>query len=287
MATIPKILVTGAGGQLGKELADLAPAFPAEFLFTTRDQLPITDKNKLGDFFAQNRPQYCINAAAFTGVDKAESPELREDVFNANTDAVRMIAGYCKEYNTKLIHVSTDYVFDGTGNTPYKEDDTTDPVNLYGASKLKGEEFALAANGIVVRTSWVYSSYGNNFVKTILKLLKERDEIKVVNDQFGSPTYAADLAEVILQMIHFPHWQNGIYHYTNDGVISWYDFAETIKEFSASSCVIKPVSTPEYPTAAKRPAYSVLDKSKIQQVFGIRLKFWMDSLALCLERLMK
>jgi dTDP-4-dehydrorhamnose reductase len=287
MATVPKILVTGAGGQLGKELADLAPRFPAEFLFTTRDQLPITDKNKLEDFFAQNRPQYCINAAAFTAVDKAEMPEFYQDVLDTNADSVNTIAACCKKSNTKLIQISTDYVFDGSGNSPYKEDDPTNPVNLYGASKLKGEEFALEANGIVIRTSWVYSSYGNNFVKTILRLLKERDEIKVVNDQLGSPTYAADLAEVILHMIRFPHWQNGIYHYTNDGIISWYDFADAIREFSGSTCVIKPVSTPEYPTAAKRPAYSVLDKTKIRQVFGIRLKFWMDSLAVCLEQLIK
>ncbi len=284
MSAHPKILVTGANGQLGRELADLAAQYSGfDFLFTTREDLPITDSDKLTSFFAKHRPQFCINAAAYTAVDKAEKKEEHAAVFAANAEAVKTIAELCSQYNTKLVQPSTDYVFDGSATHPYKEEDPTAPVNTYGESKLKGEEFAgQLTDAVILRTSWVYSAYGNNFVKTMLRLMKERDQLNIVSDQFGSPTYAADLADAIIQIISFPSWQAGIYHFTNDALISWYDFAEAIKELAGSSCTINPISSEEYPTAAKRPAYSVLDKTKIQQVFGIRLKHWLDSLAECM-----
>jgi len=282
-----KILVTGANGQLGRELGELPGHYPGyTFIFTTREELPLTDPGKLSAFFARHRPQYCINAAAYTAVDKAELQEEIAGVYAINADGVYTIASLCRQYNTRLVHVSTDYVFDGSADVPYKEDHPTHPINIYGKSKLRGEEFALQlTDAVILRTSWVYSAFGQNFVKTMLRLLHERSEIKVINDQFGSPTYAADLAEAILQIIRFPDWKKGIYHYTNDAIISWFDFAVAIKKLSGSSCIINPISTSEYPTAANRPSYSVLDKTKIQQVFGINIKPWMDSLAACLLRL--
>jgi dTDP-4-dehydrorhamnose reductase len=218
-------------------------------------------------------------------VDKAE--QEKELAFQINGEAVGMLATICKELHCKFIHISTDYVFDGTASVPYLEDSPTNPQSVYGTSKLDGEKQALQFNpdSIIIRTSWVYSAFGKNFVKTMLKLLKEKDEISVVNDQIGSPTYAKDLAEVILQIIASKNWQPGIYNYSNDGAISWYDFAERIKELLGSICKINSITTAQYPTPAKRPAYSVLDKTKIRQVFGVKLKHWQDSLASCLHKI--
>lgn len=296
MANRAKILVTGANGQLGKELKELYAGYPQfEFIFLSRADLPINNFELLRNTFKIHHPKFCINCAAYTAVDKAETE--KDLAFIVNAEAVGVLAAVCKEYNTRLIHISTDYVFDGKATTPYKEDALTNPQCIYGASKLEGEKQAFHFNpeSIIIRTSWVYSAYGKNFVKTIMKLLQEKEEINVVNDQMGSPTYAADLAETIVAIIANCHpenyresivnWLPGVYHFSNNGVISWYDFALAIKELTGSSCKIIPVTTSQYPTAAKRPAYSVLDKTKVQQTFGIHLKDWKKSLAVCLNKL--
>jgi dTDP-4-dehydrorhamnose reductase len=284
MNNLPKILVTGANGQLGKELRDIAPNFPQfEFIFLSREDLPIHHFELLRNFFNALKPDYCINCAAYTAVDRAESE--KELAFQVNGEAVGVLAAVCKEHQTKFIHISTDYVFDGNATTPYTENIPPHPLSVYGASKLEGEKQALQLNPdcIIIRTSWVYSSYAKNFVKTMLRLINERNEIGVVNDQLGSPTYAADLAEAILQII--VNWTPGIYNFSNKGIITWYDFALAIKELSGGNCKINSITTAEFPTAAKRPAYSGLDKTKIQKTFGIKLKDWKESLAVCLEKL--
>jgi len=286
-----KILVTGANGQLGMEIQQLAPSFPAfDFIFATREEFPLDSLNEIDSFITTHKPQYFINCAAYTAVDKAESE--KELAYKINAEAPGIIATACKKNNVQLIHISTDYVFNGMGNKPYKEDDITDPVNLYGDSKLQGEKKIMQFNpeSIIIRTSWVYSEFGKNFVKTMLRLMADKEQISVVSDQSGTPTYAADLAEAILLIISncqlsIADWTPGIYHYSNEGHITWYDFAVAIKELSGSSCKVNPISTLQYPTPAKRPSYSVLDKTKIQQAFGIRTKDWKISLAVCIKRL--
>jgi dTDP-4-dehydrorhamnose reductase len=286
MSDKPKILVTGANGQLGKDLKDLSSSYPQfEFVFLSREDMPINQFELVRTIFDTLKPTYCFNCAAYTAVDRAESE--KELVFLINGEAVGVLAAICKEHNTKFIHISTDYIFNGEGTYPYTENFPTDPVNVYGASKLEGEKQAIQLNPdcIIIRTSWVYSSHGKNFVKTMIRLMNEKDQLKVVNDQVGSPTYAADLAEVMLRVI--AAWKPGIYNYSNEGIISWYDFALAIKEIANSHCDVKPISTSEYPTPAKRPAYSVLDKTKIQEAFGIQLKNWKESLAGCIEKISK
>jgi dTDP-4-dehydrorhamnose reductase len=285
MSNPVKIVVTGANGQLGKELKQLSSAFPQfEFQFLSREDLPIHHFELVRNFFNAYHPAYLINCAAYTAVDRAESE--KELAFQVNGEAVGVLAAVCKERNCRFIHVSTDYVFDGTATTPYKEDHPTNPQSVYGASKLEGEQQAFRFNpdSIVIRTSWVYSEFGKNFVKTILKLMSEREELNVVSDQVGSPTYAADLAAAILHIIGSRKWQAGIYHYSNEGVISWYDFAVAIKVMSGSSCKINPIPTSQYPTPAKRPEYSVLNTEKISQIFGVQSRDWKISLSTCLER---
>ena len=281
------ILLTGKNGQLGNEKHVLASSYPNyNFLYTDIAELDITNNQLVLDFFYEHKPVICINAAAYTAVDKAETE--KELAFKVNAEAVKNLAQACKRWDTKFIHVSTDYVFNGQATSPYKEDDLTDSVNYYGYTKLKSEEFALAEwpSSIIIRTSWVYSTFGNNFVKTMLRLMKERESINVVNDQVGSPTYAADLAEAILQIATLKQdGKEGIYHYSNDGVISWFDFAVAIKEISGSGCRVNPIPTSSYPTPAKRPAYSVFGKEKITKVFGIELKDWRKSLERCLKLL--
>jgi len=287
------ILVTGANGQLGKELKILASANPQfQFSFLSKEVLPIHNSVLLRKFFQEINPGYCINCAAYTAVDRAE--EEKGLAFLINAEAVGQLANICKEYDSKLIHISTDYVFDGAASTPYMEEDATNPKNVYGVSKLEGEKHALLLNpgSIIIRTSWLYSEFGKNFVKTMLKLMNEKKEISVVNDQIGSPTYAYDLGEVIISMIDnksagMQSWIPGIYHFSNEGAITWYDFAIAIKELSGSSCKINPVTSEFFPTVAKRPDYSVLDKTKIQQTFGIKLKDWRESLADCLHKIKK
>jgi dTDP-4-dehydrorhamnose reductase len=281
-----KILVTGSNGQLGKELKQLASSFPQfDFIFLSREDLPIHHFELVRNFFKGYHPAYLINCAAYTAVDKAETE--KDLAFQINAEAVGVLAAICKEYKTSFIHISTDYVFDGTATVPYKEDSPTNPQSVYGASKLEGEKQAMQLNpdAIIIRTSWVYSQFGKNFVKTMLKLMSEREEINVVNDQVGSPTYAADLAAAIIKIITKGKWQPGIYNYSNEGVISWFDFATAIKGAAGITCKLHPVPASQYPTPAKRPAWSVLDKTKIQQTFGIKPREWKESLITCLSHL--
>ena len=281
----PIILVTGKNGQLGNELQVLSKQYEQyEFVFTDAAELDITDTKKLADFFLEQTPFACINAAAYTAVDKAETD--KELSLKINAEAVSTLAENCRRHGSRLIHISTDYVFDGLGNTPYKEEDAVRPVNYYGYTKLKGEE-AAATNPetVIIRTSWVYSYYGNNFVKTMLRLMKERESINVVNDQFGSPTYAADLAQAILDIVLSQNFKAGIYHYSNAGVISWYDFATMIRKSAGLSCTVNPINTAGYPTPANRPAYSVLDKEKIKNVYNLPIHEWKESLSKCLSLL--
>jgi dTDP-4-dehydrorhamnose reductase len=284
----PSILVTGANGQLGNELQMLAPDFPGyNFLFVIREELSVADGDATAKYFSEHAIDYCINCAAYTAVDKAESDSA--NAFLINTDAASTLATICKKNNTQLIHISTDYVFDGTACQPYKETDKTNPVSVYGKSKLQGEVSALenCPSAIIIRTAWVYSSFGNNFVKTMLRLMREKGSINVVNDQLGCPTYAADLAAAIMQIIASGQSRDnpGIYHYSNAGITNWYEFAIAIKRITGSGCAVNPITTAQYPTAAKRPGYSVLDTSKIKEVFSISIPAWEDSLRKCLALL--
>ncbi|HEY5465237.1 MAG TPA: dTDP-4-dehydrorhamnose reductase [Hanamia sp.] len=280
------ILVTGANGQLANEIKRITTNYPSyRFLFTTREELPVENFESIKDFFEKNKIHYCINCAAYTAVDKAESD--KQKAFLINADAVVELAAICNSHHTKLIHISTDYVYDGCSNIPLKEGAATLPVNVYGASKLKGEELALNKNPatLIIRTSWVYSSFGNNFVKTMLRLFKERNEINVINDQLGSPTYAADLAEVILEFIEKRERGSdfsGIVNYCNSEATTWYAFAEEIKALVNSNCIINPIPTSSYKTPAKRPLYSVLDTSKIRGLLQLEIPNWKESLKKCI-----
>jgi dTDP-4-dehydrorhamnose reductase len=279
------ILVTGANGQLGNEMKVVSEVYPGfNFLFVTKNELPIDDEAEVKKYFDDHSIQYCVNCAAYTAVDKAETETEKALLINAT--AVGNLARVCKEHHTKFIHISTDYVFDGTAVTPYTEEHPVIPVNTYGATKLKGEELAIQNNSgsIIIRTSWVYSSFGNNFVKTMLRLMKEKEQLNVVSDQQGCPTYAADLAKAIMQIISSGKAGDhpGIYNYSNAGIINWYQFAVAIKDLSGSNCLVNPIPTSGFPTPAKRPAYSVMDTTKIQQTFGIDIPFWKESLQKCL-----
>ena len=282
-----RILVTGANGQLGKELRDIASSFPeVDFLFLSREDLPIHHYELVRNTFDGFKPDYCINCAAYTAVDKAE--QEAELAYIVNSESVGILAAVSKIHDCKFIHISTDYVFAGDSPVPYKESDATSPVSVYGKSKLAGEKEAITQNpdSIIIRTSWVYSFYGNNFVKTMIRLMKERSEISVVSDQIGSPTWAADLALFIMRVIEFPEWKQGIYHFSNLGEISWYDFAVEIKKLIQSNCIVHPIPTSAYPTPAKRPAFSLLDKTKIKSVFGYEPPSWKPSLEQCVHRLL-
>jgi len=282
-----KILVTGANGQLGRELQVLAGAFPQfDFLFYDRATLSIADPDAINTFFARERPAYCINCAAYTAVDKAESE--KESAYLINGDAVGYLAAACHNTGARLIHISTDYVFDGLSETPLREDDPTDPINIYGASKLQGERQALEHHPegtLIIRTSWVYSEFGNNFVRTMIRLMKERPSINVVSDQVGSPTYAADLAAAILHIIAAPSFIPGLYHYSNEGRISWYEFALAIRDLIGSSCEVHPISTDQYPTPAIRPRFSLLDKSLIRLTYHLTIPEWRPSLVTCIGKM--
>jgi len=287
----PVILVTGANGQVGQELRVLAASYPAfDFIFTTQENMPVNDEAAVQKMFAAHRPAYCINCAAYTAVDKAESEQ--DIAFSVNGEGTRILAAACKNAATRFIHISTDYVFNGQSPVPYKEDAPTDPINLYGASKLKGEQLCLETNpnAIIIRTAWVYSSFGKNFVKTMMKLMQDRPAINVVNDQVGAPTYAADLATGMLQIVASSevsraNWQPGLYHYSNQGRISWFDFAVAIKEITGSACTVNPIPSEQFPTPAKRPSFSLLDTSKIRQTFQISIPEWKESLKQCIKLL--
>lgn len=277
-----KILITGAGGQVGSEFRELAEKYEEfDFIFTTRDELQIGDKTSVQKFFTENKIDFCVNCAAYTAVDKSEIN--REEAKLINVDAVGFLAEECRKQKATFIHLSTDYVFDGSGKAPYRTTDPVLPVNYYGQTKLLGEETALlkAPDCIIIRTSWVYSSYGNNFVKTMIRLMSERDEINVVNDQFGSPTNAKDLSEAIMKIITSEIIMPGIFHFSNSGVITWYEFAMEIKRLTGSICKVNAIDTVSYPTPAKRPHYSALDTSKISSVYGIEIKPWKESLSKC------
>jgi|TARA_B110000259_G_scaffold62308_1_gene73759 dTDP-4-dehydrorhamnose reductase len=275
------ILITGGKGQLGSELRDLAPNYQDyNFLFTDVKDLNITNHNAVATFIESNNINVIINCAAYTAVDKAESePELADAI---NHLAVANFAQIAKDKNIKLIHISTDYVFDGANHKPYVETDTPNPQSVYGQTKLDGEvamQQIKPANSIIIRTSWVYSKFGNNFVNTMLRLSETRDEISVVADQIGSPTNAADLAKVILTVL--PQIKNEtveLFHYSNEGFCSWYDLANAIFEIEELSIKTKPIESSQYPTPAKRPFYSVLNKSLTKATYGIEIPYWKDSL---------
>ncbi|MGC4036920.1 MAG: dTDP-4-dehydrorhamnose reductase [Chitinophagaceae bacterium] len=282
------ILVTGAHGQVGSELKQLSIAFPFyKFSFVSRGELNISDASAVNDLFQSSSFSYCINCAAYTAVDKAEIET--DAAFAVNAEAPAILAAACREFNTGFIHISTDYVFDGTASEPYTETAVTNPMSVYGRSKLEGEKKAVAANPetIIIRTAWVYSEFGKNFVKTMLRLMNEKQEIGVVNDQYGSPTYAADIAEAIMTIVNSGEWHPGIYHFSNQGIISWFDFANAIRQIINSNCKVNQIATSQYPTPAKRPAYSVLNSGKISDVYAIKLKPWEPRLKVCLGRLIQ
>lgn len=285
----PVVSVSGKNGQLGSELQQLALQTAAfDFHFTDKTELDLTSQDALSLYFEQHKPAFFVNCAAYTAVDKAETD--KETSYLVNATSVGYISALCHQYNTVLVQISTDYVFNGVGHVPYFEDDPTDPVNHYGYTKREGERLAFEHNlhTIIIRTSWVYSAYGHNFVKTMLRLMKDRTELNVVNDQHGSPTYAADLAEAILSILIYCTQQpvpSGVYHFSNEGNISWYEFAVAIAELSGSSCQVHAIPSDQFPTPAKRPTYSVLSKQKIGSVFSIQTKPWRESLRTCMEKM--
>ncbi len=281
-----KILITGANGQLGKEFRDLAVNFPySDFLFLSREDLPIHHFELVRNVFNSFRPDFCINCAAYTAVDKAEQEKDLANLVNA--ESVGVLAAVSHLHHTKFIHISTDYVYDGMASLPYNEDAKTNPQSIYGLSKKMGEDEAVKNNpeSVIIRTSWVYSRHGNNFVKTIMRLMRERDSISVVSDQKGTPTWAADIAAAIMQIIDSKIWIPGIFNFSNDGETTWYEFAVEIKRLIGSSCIVNPIPTSSYPTPAKRPQYSVLDKEKIISVYHVKLRDWRESLGKCIEGL--
>jgi dTDP-4-dehydrorhamnose reductase len=281
-----KILVTGANGQLGSELQKLAAQQTQySWVFTDYQELDLCDLDHLANKISNISPNIIINCAAHTAVDKAESEVELADVLNHQ--AVAIMAKWSHINDCKLIHISTDYVFDGNSSVALQEDASTDPINVYGVTKLAGEKSCLQANpnAIIIRTSWVYSSFGNNFVKTMSRLLKERDSLNVVNDQIGSPTYAADLACAIMTIVAHSDWQSGIYNFSNEGEISWYEFVLAIQEIGKFDCLVNGIPSSEYPTPAKRPAFSLLDKSKIKNIFGVEVPAYKVSLNKCMELL--
>jgi dTDP-4-dehydrorhamnose reductase len=277
------ILVTGSNGQLGNELRKLSNVFKEfNFVFTDVGELDITDLAACEAFFSDTKPQFVINCAAYTAVDKAETD--KHTAWKINVEAVGNLAKSSRQADAFLIHISTDYVFDGRSCIPYKETDLTSPQSEYGRGKVAGEQEALThSKALVIRTSWLYSTFGNNFVKTMIRLGQERESLNVVFDQTGTPTYAADLASAIMQIIDKVNAGNkqfipGIYHYSNEGVCSWYDFACAIMNLKGLNCKIKPIETKDFPTPAKRPSFGVLNKSKIKSVYDIEINHWRSSL---------
>lgn len=274
-----KILVTGANGQLGSELKVLSANYRQyDWIFADRTKITLDDLELLQSQLDQIQPDIVLNCGAYTAVDKAEAE--KELAFTINHLAIELIAKYSAKNNVKLIHVSTDYVFDGTSSIALSEDSETNPINVYGKSKLAGEIACLRENpnSIIIRTSWVYSKFGNNFVKTMQRLMKERESINVVNDQIGSPTYAADLAQAMIDIVESSNWISGIYNYSNEGEISWYDFALAIKELGSYNCEVGGIPSASYPTPAKRPEFSLLDKKKIKKNYNLEIPYYKESL---------
>ncbi|ASE62964.1 dTDP-4-dehydrorhamnose reductase [Chryseobacterium indologenes] len=280
-----KILVIGSNGQLGNCIRKIAPDFENryEFLFTDSATLDITSEEQVNDFFYDHKPDFCINASAYTAVDLAEKEEAK--AFAVNAEGVAHLAQACVDHKSILIHISTDYVFDGDTNLPYSEDDFTNPIGVYGASKKKGEELALEINPktIILRTSWLYSEFNKNFVKTMLNLFTQKEELGIVADQFGQPTNANDLAEAIMQIIETPQKNYGIFHFSNYPETTWFEFAKKIAEFSKSSVKLNPLTTEQYPTPAKRPVRSTMSLDKIEETYKIEPKHWENSLEECVD----
>lgn len=285
------VLITGANGQLGNELRRRQELSnnTLHFIYTDSDILDITNEEQVDDFVRENRIQYIINCAAYTAVDKAESDV--EKAYLINSTGAENLAKAARNHGAKLIHISTDYVFDGKSQVPYSESMPTHPQSVYGASKVKGEEAIrqILSDAVIIRTSWLYSEFGNNFVKTMLRLMQERETLNIVSDQTGSPTYAADLAEMIIHIIEHSEakeWKEGTYHFCNSGTTTWFGFAEKIKELAGiTTCEMHPIRTDEYPTAAQRPAYSVMDTSKISSAFHVEIPSWENALQRCMGRL--
>jgi dTDP-4-dehydrorhamnose reductase len=289
-SSIINILVTGAKGQLGSEIQSLAHTYPGfAFTYIDIDELDLSDETAIRNYFNGRNFQVIINCAAYTAVDLAEDNQALS--FKVNSDSVRILAEIAKERNIRMIHISTDYVFDGKTNLPIDETATPAPLSVYGHSKLEGERHVLSIlpDAYIIRTAWVYSTFGKNFVKTIKTLAQQRSELTVIVDQIGSPTYANDLASAILTIIESVFVKNidhpGIYHYSNAGAISWFDFAYFIVKHYQLPCTVKPIRTAEYKTKAVRPQFSLLDKNKIQKTFGITPPHWHESLVKCLEKL--
>ena len=282
-----RILVTGANGQLGQSILEQSKNYKEiECFFVTRNELDITNEELVKHYFDDKSFDFVVNCAAYTAVDKAEDEQ--ESAYLVNAKATEFLAKITNEKKIPFIHVSTDYVFDGTASQPRIETDQTNPIGVYGQTKLEGENLALKNNPktIILRTAWVYSRFGNNFVKTMLRLFQEKESISVVADQIGSPTNAIDLADAILEIISTNELTYGIFNYSNEGKCSWFEFAQKIKEFSSSTIEINPVSTSAYPTKAKRPAYSLLDKTKIKEVYQLTIPNWEDSLKKELKHLL-
>ena len=286
------ILVTGASGQLGSEIKAASRNYSGyEFIFTDADNLDITDSIAVNDFISGNQPDWIINCAAYNFVDRAENDS--ENAIRINATAVKNLAESIRGTETRLIHVSTDYVFDGTSNTPFNENSAVNPQSVYGKSKLEGEKFALLHNGtMVIRTSWLYSAFGNNFMKTMLRLGKEKGSVNVVFDQVGTPTFAGDLAEAMLYIVsrvirNQIAFVAGTFQYSNEGVCSWYDFATEIFLEAGLKCKVNPILSKDFSSTVKRPSFSVLDKSKIKEDYGLEIPHWRKSLLKCLEKMPK
>lgn len=284
-----KILVTGANGQLGSEIKNLASSSDHKFFFTDIDQVDLSSAILSKFYLEEVSPDYIINCAAYTNVDQAESDEA--GAIKGNIELPGVLVDYAKNEGCRIIHISTDYVFPGNGSRPMLETDATGPNSVYGRTKLEGEKLVLSYDkSMVIRTSWLYSSYGKNFVKTMLKLMEEKEELGIVDDQRGTPTYAGDLAAAILHIIgdasqNEDLFKSGIYHYSNEGECSWYEFSTEIKKFTGSECRINPIKTRDYPLPAPRPMYSVLSKEKIKKDFSVSVPCWKDSLAICLNKI--
>ena len=281
-----RILITGANGQLGNEMRVLSEEYPEHaYFFTDVAELDICNEQAVMDFVKANGIHTIVNCAAYTAVDNAE--DHLEFCTRLNADAVGYLAKSAEANGAEFIQISTDYVFDGTAHVPYQETDPTYPESVYGSTKLEGERNALAycSRAMVIRTAWLYSTFGNNFVKTMIRLGKERDSLGVISDQIGTPTYARDLALAIFEAIR-QGVVPGVYHFSNEGVCSWYDFTKAIHRLAGiTTCQVKPLHTSEYPTKAKRPHYSVLDKTKIKNTYGIEVPYWMESLGECIKAL--
>lgn len=285
------VLVTGAHGQLGSEIKAMIARMnlPFRFFFTDADTLDITDIRQIDAFMADHEIHYLINCAAYTAVDRAETDVEKATAINST--AVANIARVAVKYGVKVIHISTDFVFDGASTIPYKETMAAQPLSVYGRTKLAGEEALQAMGGdwIILRTSWLYSEYGTNFVKTMIRLMQERERLTIVDDQWGGPTYAADLAEMVIHILQFAEeqeWKTGIYHFSNKGETTWFGFAEEIKKLAGiTTCELIPISSDEYPSAAERPAYSVMDLSKTTTAFHVEIPKWEEALDRCINKI--